>query len=221
MSKVDELSKLTDKVAVSYHQRYDPYFGVRPNNILEESQARALFDGGEKFSLLFGDPENPDHYMDIFKGIYDGYRRIDVRFLSELEVVNSYIVESNSPRFNHTKNEMLFSQGATNFGEGGKSCAFLRINDVISNGDLPSISMAPNRHTQAISVPWQDFYMGPPPSFDELIDGSFAARLPVITMPPEALLEPYRHPKDRKPSDPKRAPRGRFMDGNWVTQRLS
>jgi len=75
--------------------------------------------------------------------------------------------------------------------------------------DLPVLHF--NREIwHAVSVPWQDFYLGPPPSFNELKDGYFVARLPKITMPSDELLVEHIHRKNLTAKTPKRAHIGHF-----------
>lgn len=52
------------------------------------------------------------------------------------------------------------------------------------------------------------------PSFDELCDGSFLARLPRIDPPAQDMLDPFIPQDQRTPATPKRIPRGQFPPGN-------
>lgn len=207
--------KISVTETVTAVKGYDPSFGFNHDKFVEWKklysleQARAVFEKGEKFSLLFGDPENPDYYMDVFKGDYQTTRRIDVVFLENLKATRTYFVEFDPVQFGDPRNEMLLVQYWSDIYDDDGRRGTLFVADFVADGDLPSLQFG-REVWHAVSVPWQDFYIGPPPSFDALIDGSFVARLPKITMPPADLLEPHRPSRDRKPSDPKRTPKGRF-----------
>ena len=199
---------------------YSPHFGfnrddfVRWKKLLTLDQARQQYDSGQKFSLIFGDPVNPDYFMDIYQGNYETKRRIDIQFLSDMKWQKSYIVEYDPVGFGDSRNEMLLVQYTSDIFDDQGRRAFFFVADVFHGSDLPRIEYIKDsivgENRRSISVPWQDFYIGAPPSFDQLIDGSFVARLPKITLPPEELLEPFLPRDAYKKIGHKRTPRGRF-----------
>lgn len=201
-------------VGVEAHRNYQPTFGYDPNDPIDRSnvctldQARSMYDRGEYFCLLFGDPINPEYYIEIFEGDFQTRRRIDIDFLSDLKSKRRYFTEFSPKEFDGAE-DMLIVQYHSDFRNSVGHRGDILVADVFVTGDLPTIEYD-MKEFHAISVRWQDFFIGPPPSFDELIDGTFVARLPKITRPPHELLDTYIPQAERKPKAPKRVPRGRF-----------
>ena len=193
----------------STHYGFDPTNSVDQGKVLTLDQARKLYDDGLNATLLFGDPTNPNYCIHIYKGDFESRRRIDIEFYENLESQRVYFVEYGPEEFDDPRNEMLLVQYRSDLYDAEGNRGTLFVADVFVDGDLPTLQF--NRKIwHAVSVPWQDFYLGPPPSFDELLDGSFVARLPKITMPPQELLVEHIHQRDRSAKTPKRTPIGHF-----------
>lgn len=191
---------------ITYLKKYFPRFGVRPNNVLTSEQARTLHNNGKYYALLFGNPENPEYYIEIFKGSANEYRRIDVVFLNQNETDHSYHCYTS---VQGVYDGLLIGQYRSNERDAEGRVAQFFIADVFVDGDLPTFHFD-RQVWHAVSVPWQDFLVGPFPAFDALIDGSFVASLPTITIPPDALLVEHIPQRDRTPHTQKREPIGRF-----------
>lgn len=192
--------------------RYTPKFGVREANLITLDAARKRHDTGEKYALLIGVPEDPDIQIEVFKTAPNGDRRIDVAFYRDLERTKLYICVRKPSKIG--RDDLFLAEYKSAAGTDGPRYYDLFVTDVFVDGDLPTLifdTWIPAKgEAHAVSVPYQDFFLGPFPTFDELIDGRFLARLPEITLPPKELWDSYIPQIERTPKTPKRPPRGRF-----------
>jgi hypothetical protein len=208
---------LVGMLSVTAVRSFSPHFGFnradfeRWDKVFTFDRARQMHETGEKYSLLVGLPENPDLQIEVFKAAPNGYRRIDVHYYRDLVRTRLYIL---AQREQHGSDDLLLVEYKSHPGTDGDRFYYLFVADAFVDGDLPTFGfdeIGVRGEYHAISVPWQDFFLGPFPSFDELIDGRFLARLPPITIPPRELWETYVPQIERTPtSPPKRTPRGRF-----------
>jgi hypothetical protein len=202
---------ITPVTGFSLHYGYDRNDRISQKQTLTFDRARQMHETGEKYSLLLGVPENPDLQIEVFKAAPNGYRRIDVHYYRDRVETKLYILTKDEK---HGSDGLLLVVYESNPGTDGDRFYRLFVADAFVDGDLPTFGFdgrGIGGDNHAISVPWQDFFLGPFPSFDELIDGRFLARLPPITIPPRELWETYVPQIERTPtSPPKRTPRGRF-----------
>jgi len=207
------VSKSPTSQPVMFLKRYSTHFGVRPNNIITEKKARAHHAKGETFAVIVGDPEGDDyHYVELYHSI-DPFidPGMSVYFVQNgVEVRKFHLKQVEDPP--EPGNDTFIYEHVADFRDAEGRRGHFHLYRAFGVGDLPQLEF--NREVwYDVSVPWQDFFVGPFPSFDELIDGSLVARLPKITMPPEHLLVEYMPHKDRTEATPKRVPKGRFPWG--------
>ena len=194
---------------------YSTFYGFDPENKVDQGktlsmdEARARHQKGESFALLFGDHEDPDYYITLHHSIEahidPGLTVVFVEAGVETRVFTLLQIQKPSD----PKNDTLIHQYVSDFSDDQGRRGVFHIHRALGTGDLPELEF--NREVwHSVSVPWQDFCVGPFPGFDELVDGSFVASLPKITMPPEHLLVDHIHQRDRTAKTPKRAPIGRF-----------
>ena len=111
------------------------------------------------------------------------------------------------------RNDLLLMVYRSRPGNDGPRFYQLFVADVYVDGDLPTLTfdeIGSGGESHAISVPVDDFFLGPFPDFDELASGRFLARLPKITVPPRELWTDYIPQSGRTPKTPKRTPIGHF-----------
>lgn len=184
-------------------ERYQPRFGVRPNNIISLEKAEGRYGKNQSFVLLFGDEAAPDYYIETHG---TGRFGMNICFLDGKDVAKRYVLACDAPG---VTDQILIAE----YLSPERNDAGWRANFFITGaikGDLPSVNF--NREIwYSISVPWQDFLL-PVPSFDAILDGSFVGGLPHIPMPPESLLVDYVDARDLTP-ETVRTPVGRFPWG--------
>ena len=194
---------------------YSTFYGFDPENkvdqgrMLSMEKARTRHQKGESFALLFGDPKNPEYYITLHHSIE---AHIDpgltVVFVEAGVETRAFFLRQ-FKRPPDPQNNTFIHEYLSDFRDGQGRRGVFHIHRALGTGDLPELEF--NREVwHSVSVPWQDFFVGPFPSFDDLIDGSFVERLPKITMPPEQLLVDHIHQRDRTAKTPKRDPIGRF-----------
>lgn len=191
--------------------RYSLRFGLQPVNVLTEAKARALHLRGEQYVILFGDPENPALSFTVSEERRPGTRMIKVDFFRDLERTCTYFVNANPAMTGQAG--LLLTEYHSLAGNDGLRFYSLFVSDVYVNGDLPTLTfdeIGSGGESHAISVPIDDFFLGPFPDFDELASGRFLARLPKITVPPRELWTDYVPQSVRTPKTPKRTPIGHF-----------
>lgn len=136
---------------------------------------------------------------------------IKVDFFRDLERTCTYFVNANPAMTGQAG--LLLTEYHSLAGNDGLRFYSLFVSDVYVNGDLPTLTfdeIGSGGESHAISVPIDDFFLGPFPDFDELASGRFLARLPKITVPPRELWTDYIPQSVRTPKTPKRTPIGHF-----------
>ncbi len=190
---------------------FDPEHHVDKKKMLTLDQARAMHAGGAYYAILFGPPEDPVYYIEVFEGDERVYRRIDV-----------YLIPGNVKKIEYTmavdtrpgkSGPDLFLREYRDFDcpDAPNGWYHIFFADAFVDGDFPTLILDGKRMLdRALSVPLDNLWLGPFPTFDELLDGAFVARLPVVTYPPEEVRTDYIPQILRTSTTPKRAPTGRF-----------
>ena len=194
---------------ITFLKRYFPRFGVLENNIITPEKAKQKFLKGETYSLLFGDPTDPAYYITGSPSATgDANPGCSVNFLQDGKGADSYYLQKVPQAEEAGIGLFIWEYKSNIFDEAGRRAMFYPYRG-LGDGDLPELEF--NREIYYnISVPWQDFGVGPFPSFEELLDGTLVSRLPKITLPPKELLVENIPMNKQHASTPKRAPIGRF-----------
>ena len=191
--------------------RYSLRFGLQPVNVLTEARARALHLRGEEYSIIIGNPDDPSCHLTISKLRPIDYRLVKAEFFHDRQSTCVYFMDVHPEKTK--RNDLLLRDYRSYPGNDGPRFYQLFVADVYVDGDLPTLTfdeIGSGGESHAISVPVDDFFLGPFPDFDELASGRFLARLPKITVPPRELWTDYIPQSVRTPKTPKRTPIGHF-----------
>ena len=207
-SAIGSTNKSTSELVTPF-LRYLPDFGVIEKNIIDLKKARSFHAEGKQFTLLFGPKDDPEYYITLNHSIEPGIEPgFSVNFMKNGVDTCSFYFKLAQDSPSPDKNTFLHEFNSDWRDEQGRT-ANIHVHRALGVGDLPEIEFY-REVWYNISVPVEDFYFGPFPGFDELVDGSFVSQLPKITMPPEHLLVEHIPIHKRTAKTPKRRPIGRF-----------
>ena len=205
---------------------YSPSFPITKQDHITEAQARKRHEDGEFYALLFGPPEAPSHFMHVFEDRH----RVDVTWLRRLPdgEVDGYgnnlarmrtvmtDIVSDSGRY-----EMFVAEWHERRPEDGAPVWGIRPSQAFYNDPGLAQLYVVARPDAPIQKDKTDYYalemdirsqwIGPYPTFDELVSGAYVAKLPAFTLPPQAAWL-QRVPQTGRQTDPNEFPHG-LLDG--------
>ena len=210
---------------VTCFKTYSPDFPYDPSDqrclkkLLTEAQARKHHEDGKFYSLAFGDPTSPNHCMDIFEGRH----RVDVTWLLRLPdgEVDGYgntlarmrtMVTSIYPKTGRT--DLFAGEYHVLRPEDGGPPWGLRPHVAFNNEEgrtaisvteRPAAPVQRDKNTKyMLDLDVSRFWLGPYPSFEDLVSGAYVARLPSIERPDRTSFLPYDRGREPDPEALKR-----------------